>query len=662
MKYFFIFSRFLFTVLVVVIASGLISSCSSTSKQKDLKQHTTKHSAENVLFEEITSLYNDNQHEDLIEKSQTFGRKYPRSKNLAQVYNYQGLAYHLLQQHLQAVHFFQKALKKTKMVRFQNLIRYNLASAFLEAGKPEEAEKILLIIEPQTLGQDDRIKLYHLRSRVFWKRGLIFDALHESFDASPLIENSEIKTAFRSLVDSILKEISSLSVFETLYREYPNTIFSDALLFYYGKNEFTFENLGAAETYFQTLIETHPDSPYTPEAKDYLDQIEKNSKMSLNHIGVLLPLNGKFKAFGEKSLKGIELAFQIFKQKGKSRAILVLEDAGESSESAIKGLNSLFFKYHVSAVIGPLLSKGVDQVSKRAQELGVPLISLAQQPGINGDYIFQAAITPQQQTRSIVDYAINTLNMKNFAIIFPEDKFGREYMNIFWDAVEKGGGKIVGAESYDPKETDFRTSIDRLSGIHYKTARQRELDNLQEQRKELEVTRRNRKTEKYFLLDPIIDYEAVFIPDVPQTVAQILPTFAYRDIDQVQFLGVSTWHSSNLIKRAKDFAEGAILVDAFFDKSKNPVVESFIKDFNNTFNQNPESIEAISYDAAKILEEALVLAENNGIQTRSDFRDQLKLVRNFPGVTGDISYENGQLSRNLKVLTIVNQNFIETKK
>src|SRR5207302_1342997 len=147
--------------------------------------------------------------------------------------------------------------------------------------------------------------------------------------------------------------------------------------------------------------------------------------------------------FGTKSLQGIELAFRIFNSaEPDSRITLVIEDTTDDPDQAIRALTKLVTKDHVIAVIGPLLSKGIDQITLRAQELGVPLISLSRHPGVQGDYVFQAGLTLRMQAREIARYAIETLGMKNFAIMSPKDKVGDETSRYFWDDIESLGGRI----------------------------------------------------------------------------------------------------------------------------------------------------------------------------------------------------------------------------
>lgn len=375
-------------------------------------------------------------------------------------------------------------------------------------------------------------------------------------------------------------------------------------------------------------------------------------------IGVLLPLKGKFAKFGTRALQGIELALNLFDESKPDPGItLVIEDSGEEPEDAVKALNRLVTRHHVIAVIGPLLTKGIDSLTHRAQELKVPLLSLAKQAGPASDYVIPAGMTFQMQAFEIARHAIQKMNLRRFAILSPKDKLGDDFTQYFWDAVESLGGEITGIETYASGETDFRTAVDKLSGLYYTEARQTELNELARLREENHIQKKTRKTEQFFNLKPIVDYDAVFIPDEPKISSQILPTFAYRDIDNVQFLGPSAWNSLELSSRAQSAAEKAVFVDSFYSESKSPTVQNFIQGYQSIFNLPPTSIDALAYDAAQILQHALTSTGSD--RTRDSVLKQLKTIENQNGITGKISFRDGQFYRDLNILTIHQGKIIE---
>jgi ABC-type branched-subunit amino acid transport system substrate-binding protein len=303
-------------------------------------------------------------------------------------------------------------------------------------------------------------------------------------------------------------------------------------------------------------------------------------------------------------------------------------------------------------VIGPILSKGADLVVQKAEDYGLPLISLAQQAGSFGEYATQAAVTPRLQASEIARHAVQVMGLRKFAILAPHDRFGDEYTQEFWNAVESLGGTITAYERYEPGETDFRNSMDRLAGTYYADARRREVLGLAEEREANQIKRRTRRTEKYFALPPVVTFEAVFIPDEPKAVGLALPTFTYRDIDGVKFLGISSWNSPELLQRAQASAEGAVFVDSYFALAEQAVVRRFAERFRSAFGQEPGSLEAIAFDAAVLLERAVSAeAASLGVD-RTAVAERIRQLNDVQAVTGRITVKDGQWQRNLKLLTI----------
>ncbi|MBI3557340.1 MAG: ABC transporter substrate-binding protein, partial [Deltaproteobacteria bacterium] len=124
---------------------------------------------------------------------------------------------------------------------------------------------------------------------------------------------------------------------------------------------------------------------------------------------------------------------------------------------------------------------------------------------------------------------------------------------------------------------------------------------------------------------------------------------AYRDVDKLLFLGINTWNSTDLIARAGQYAEGAIFVDGYYAGSQSAFSKKFIEEYRATFNSDPSLVEALAYDAAHILAS---LMKSGDLTSRADMRDRIMNLRDFPGVTGKISYRDGRLTKHLSLLTV----------
>lgn len=99
--------------------------------------------------------------------------------------------------------------------------------------------------------------------------------------------------------------------------------------------------------------------------------------------------------------------------------------------------------------------------------------------------------------------------------------------------------------------------------------------------------------------------------------------------------------------------------DGFFGESDSPIVQQFVKAFEETYQEKPDFIEAVVYDSAMILFHAV---SRPHIRYRNDIRDELLSLDNFPGVTGLTRFdENGEVQKKLYLLRIKGQRFVELR-
>ena len=625
-------------------------------------QAATDADAEARDYQQIHELYVKGIYDAAIERIRIFEKNYPGGRELLQVENLNGMSLLLSGKPAQAVPEFRKAIANpSASPTFRQYLLYNLGTAQFESGALDDTEQTLAEIHPEMMDHENQVKVRYLKARFYSKRSLPVEAAREALKGAKL-EGKVVPGTFDSLLEQALFEIVNTPGLVELYKENEDSPIADSVLYRLGSEELKQGSKEKGENSMRLLMSRFPQSHHYAQAADILrvEPTGQNTIVDPAAIGVLLPLSGKFARFGQRNLEAIELAFAIYSpDKGtpESKVTLVVEDSGEEPEQTLKGLEALVNQYHVVGVIGPLLTKGIEQVTKRAQELSVPLLSLARTPAAGPDYAFQAGITLQMQAQQIARYAIQKLGMKKFAVLSPKEKAGNETSSYFWDAVEQLGGEIVGAESYNPGDTDFRQQIDKLSGLYYTEARQPELEALAKEREAAGIKRRTRKTEQYYSLRPIVDYQAVFIAEDAKIAAEILPTFAYRDVENVKFLGTSAWDNTVLPAANQTYAESALFVDAYFSDTQAPIGRKFAERFKAAFGQNADPMDAVAYDAAKVMETALAQAGSS--TNRSDLKTKLQTIKDVQGVTGNISCENNQFNRDLKVFTYHGTRIVE---
>ena len=373
-----------------------------------------------------------------------------------------------------------------------------------------------------------------------------------------------------------------------------------------------------------------------------------NGSVNAKRVGLLLPLSGKYEAFGKKVQRAVELAFQN-SDIAKSREVeLITIDSGDSAITHQEALKKLIEENQVISVIGPLLSKGTEALAERSDYYQVPVVSIAQAQGAAAPHLYSCSISTQDQATKMVTYAIKTRGFKRFAILAPSNKSGEEMAHAFWDEVIAQGGEVKAFELYEPGLSDFRQPVDKTLGLFYTDTRARELKELADKRKEMNITKKTMKTIQFFELPPIVDFDAVFIADEAKTVGQIIPTFAYRNAKNLSYLGITSWNSTQLVARAADQAEGAAFPVAF--NTLNPPAETkrFYDLYNATYNSPPGELDAVAYDTAL----AVLDVMNQRPVSREDFNEKIQQLGNVDGATGKFSIKDHRCARDLAIYTV----------
>ena len=137
----------------------------------------------------------------------------------------------------------------------------------------------------------------------------------------------------------------------------------------------------------------------------------------------------------------------------------------------------------------------------------------------------------------------------------------------------------------------------------------------------------------------------------------IIPHLVYYDIEDVYLLGTNLWHSEKLIDMAGQYAQGAIITEGFFAASESDKVKEFVSRFQNAYGKQPEFIEAIAYDNAMMLFNAM---RNPEIESRDMLRDELLRRTDYDGVTGRTTFnENGDAIKQQFLLQLRKDRFVE---
>ncbi len=334
-------------------------------------------------------------------------------------------------------------------------------------------------------------------------------------------------------------------------------------------------------------------------------------------VAYVLPLTGEYGPYGNKVLDAIKLAVGASGSNSSSSITLIVEDSKSNPKVARQAVSRLAKRKDVICIVGPLGSNESLDAAKEAQKQHIPMVTLTQKEGITdvGDYIFRHFLTRPTQIKGLVQYAIVDMGLKKFAILYPDDYYGSEMEQLFRNEALSRGGVIVRAKSYAAAQTDFGDEIKMVTGAT--------------------VIPGDEPEDSHEVFKPVIDFDALFIPDSYTKINMIVPQLIFYNLKGFRLLGVSGWNSPELLKGSGEYAEGALFVDGFSKNSFHREAQDFIDLFYIAYSREPEMLEALAYDTAAIV---TGIVRDGQFETRDQFRDRLLQLKDFRGATGKTSF------------------------
>ena len=325
---------------------------------------------------------------------------------------------------------------------------------------------------------------------------------------------------------------------------------------------------------------------------------------------------------------------------------LVVRDSQLNQEITKSLVRELVETERVIAIIGPLARKTSEAAAEEAERLRVPLISLSLTESIPelGEFIFRNNQSWKQEIQELLEYATSELQACRFLILYAKTREGRQKMRLFWDAAVLKGCKVVAVEGFkDEGQKSLVNEFDTFTGKIRRLGTEDKI--ILKELKEKEV--------------PIHNFDAVFVAVGSGGVKNLSLIFPYSEVYKMRkttFLGDSGWNDSAL-----PYAPGLrgvknpVFVDSFFLQSKTPPMQQLLRLHERILyrHQNyigPTAYTAFAYDTLIIL---MQLLEDERNQSHRDLRDALLNMQMFPGITGNLRFdEKGKVEREMQLLTL----------
>jgi branched-chain amino acid transport system substrate-binding protein len=319
-------------------------------------------------------------------------------------------------------------------------------------------------------------------------------------------------------------------------------------------------------------------------------------------LGVIAPLTGDVKTFGESTVNAVKLALEQANYKvGDFTIELVQADDRNDATEAMNVATKLISQDKVNVIVGSVTSKTTIPVSKMANENKVVLCTgtatnekVTVEEGQRKDYVFRACFIDPFQGKVGAKFALENLKKKTAAVLYDQ---GNDYTiglaNNFKSSFEAGGGQITDFLAYSKDDVDFSAILTNIA------------------KKNPDV---------------------LYLPDYYQKVSLIGKQAREKGIQAV-FIGGDGWDSPELDYKTM---EGSYFTNHYSADDPSPQVKRFVEDYKAKYGKVPDALAALAYDAT--------LLELNAIKTANSkdadaIKTAMQNTKDFQVVSGQITYD-----------------------
>jgi len=338
-------------------------------------------------------------------------------------------------------------------------------------------------------------------------------------------------------------------------------------------------------------------------------------------IGLITPLSGDVKTFGESVKNAFEIAVEEANGKGgvggRKIVSVIVDDRNDPTEAS-NAANLLINQHGVKAIVGSVTSKTTIPVSDLAQSSRIPTITgTATNPkvtvadGKRKDFMFRSCYTDSFQGTVMAKFARGELQAVTAAVLYDaSNDYSKGIAEVFRDAFTRMEGKVTAYESYGKDDVDFSALLTKVKSSHP---------------------------------------DVLFLPDYYNKVGLIAKQAKEKDL-KVTLIGPDGWDSPDLVKVAGGAIEGGYFSNHYSPEDTRPEVVNWVKKYREKFGQTPDALGTLTYDATNMLLEAIRRADSDD---PVKIRDALASLKGFGGVTGTFTMdENGDPIKSAVIIQI----------
>lgn len=344
-------------------------------------------------------------------------------------------------------------------------------------------------------------------------------------------------------------------------------------------------------------------------------------------VAALYSMTGGLSSLDGPSLKGAELHVAQINEAGgvlgRPLELVVFDTRTDQQVTATAAQEAV--SSDVVAGFGQSDTTFVMAAAPTFQEASIPFVtSGATHPMLPtwvGDHMFMAAFGDDDQSYAIADYVYDTMGLRRVYVWTDNSMdFTRALTQFFVERFTERGGEIIDEDFFMMGDTDFSAQIARLEDV-----------------------------------DP--PPEAVFISAIPSE--------AGLSVRQIREAGISMpivsgdGFDTQLVATVPgpELANDVFFSTHTYLADDRPEVQAFIDAYTEMYGNPPEnSFAPLGYDAIGLIVNAI---ESAGVAEPAAIRDALEATRDYPAVTGTVSYTRETMvpPKPVSVISVQNAEF-----
>ena len=346
----------------------------------------------------------------------------------------------------------------------------------------------------------------------------------------------------------------------------------------------------------------------------------KNEPLKVGFVG---GLSGRVADLGISGRNGVQLAIEEQNRIGGisgRRIKLITEDDQQDKDAALKGVQSLIDQ-KVAVIIGHMTSSmsmaTQSLINKHNILMMSPTTTTNDLSGLDDNFIRVCGSTKEYATK-LAQYMLKTMSDKSVVVIYDlkNKAYTEDWVSDFRQTFEGGGGKILKEETYySGPDAHFQKAVENVMLPEAKGL--------------------------------VICSSSLDAATICQQV---------RKLDWQISIALSSWAATEKLIDIGGLAVEGVTVSQFFDRqSKKPAYTKFLQRYNARFKSDPGFGAINSYEATKIVIQALSKKDR-----KESLKDYIIRTASFDSIQGTIIIDRfGDGNRDSYISTVEDGRFIK---